>query len=195
VAPRAAARQWLSPMETAYLHVVINHLPIMGVPIALGLLLLGAWSRSEAIKHAALLAFVALGVATIAVYLTGHGGEDFVERAPGVSHEAIERHEEMATVAFVAVESLALLALACFVAFGGLALLARRPTGERRIPVAALALVVLVAAATTAILGYTGRLGGRISHTEFSAAGAEAREADADDDDGRRRRRRRGRDD
>jgi hypothetical protein len=181
-------------MDIAYLHVVINHLPIMGVPIALALMLLGMWSRSEAVKHAALLAFVALGVATVAVYLTGHGGEDFVERAAGVNEDAIERHEEMATVAFVAVEILAALSLVLFVAYGGLRLLARRAGEVRRIPVAALVLVLVAAAATSATLGYTGRLGGKISHTEFSDAGAGARAADEADDDGRRRRRRRGRD-
>ena len=32
-------------MDIAYLHVVINHLPIMGVPIVLGLLLLPLMTR------------------------------------------------------------------------------------------------------------------------------------------------------
>lgn len=47
-------------MEIAYLHVVINHLPIMGVPIALGLLLLGIWAKNDSIKRASFLAFFLL---------------------------------------------------------------------------------------------------------------------------------------
>ena len=66
-------------MDTAYLHIVLNHLPIIGIPFGLGLLLLGILARNDSIKRAALFSFVILGVLTIPVYLTGQGGEDFVE--------------------------------------------------------------------------------------------------------------------
>ena len=62
----------------AYLHVVLNHLPIVGIPFGLGLLLLGAVTKNGSIKRAALLCFVTLGTLTVPVYLTGKGGEDFV---------------------------------------------------------------------------------------------------------------------
>ena len=115
-------------MEIAYLHVVINHLPIMGVPIALGLLLLGLWARDDSIKRAALLAFVVLGLLTVAVFLTGKGGEDFVEHVAGVSEDAIEAHEDMATLAFIAVGVLAVLSLYFFLRHGGYPMLMRRTT-------------------------------------------------------------------
>lgn len=62
-------------MDIAYLHIVLNHLPIMGIPIGLGLLLLGIFTRSDAIKRAAFLTFIVLGIMTIPVFLTGNGGE------------------------------------------------------------------------------------------------------------------------
>ena len=174
-------------MEIAYLHVVINHLPIMGVPIALGLLLLGLWARDDSIKRAALLAFVVLGVLTVAVFLTGKGGEDFVEHVAGVSEDAIEAHEDMATLAFIAVGVLAMLSLYFFLRHGGYPMLMRRTASTGTpVPALAVAIVLVVAAATSAMLGYTGRLGGKISHTEFSAGtpvDADAGE-DADEDDG-----------
>jgi hypothetical protein len=34
-------------MEVAYLHVVTNHLPIFGVPLALALLLFGLWDEAR----------------------------------------------------------------------------------------------------------------------------------------------------
>ncbi len=197
-------------MEIAYLHVVINHLPIMGVPIALGVLLLGVWVRESSIKRAALLAFVVIGLVTIAVYLTGEGGEDFVERIASINEEAIEDHEEMATVALIAVEVLATLSLLVFLASGGISMLVRRAIPpERHVPGLGVALVVVVAAVTSGILGYTGKLGGMISHTEFYSAQAsaalggakakkdaaeEAGEASEEEDEGGKRRRRRGRD-
>jgi hypothetical protein len=195
-------------MDIACLHVVINHLPIMGVPLALGLLLLGAWTRDDAIKRAALLGFVVLGALTVPVFLTGKGGEDFVEDAAGVAAGAIDAHEDMATLAFGATGVLAVVSLALFLRHGGVAMLSRR-TAARAAPVPSwsVALVVALAAIASAMLGYTGRLGGKISHTEFAADAAvqagdedaerdEGREAEerGDEEDGGQRRRRRGRD-
>lgn len=60
-------------MEIAYLHVVINHLPIFGVPLVLAFLAFGTWARDASVQRVALLAFVMLGVATGIVYATGHG--------------------------------------------------------------------------------------------------------------------------
>jgi hypothetical protein len=181
-------------MNAAYLHVVINHLPIMGVPIAIGLLVLGLWTRDHAIRLAALLSFVVLGVLTVPVYLAGHEGEDFVERAPGVFEVAIDAHEDAATVAFAATELLAVIALFVFLRYGGLALLRRGPPAGT-VPTPALLMVLAAATVSAALLGYAGRLGGRISHTEF-ASGASAVEADEREDDDRRGRgrHRRGRD-
>jgi hypothetical protein len=162
-------------MNLAYLHVVINHLPIMGVPVGIGVLALGWWMRSEPVKHAALLVFAALGAATVAVYLAGQGGEDFVEHLPGVSEAAIEAHEEMAGLALAATVGLGLLSLVLFLRYDGLTLLLRRPSMRlRMLPTFAMALVLLVAMADAAILGLTGKLGGRIRHVEFVDGGVAA---------------------
>lgn len=180
-------------MNAAYLHVVINHLPIMGVPIAIGLLVLGLWTRDHAIRLAALLSFVVLGALTVPVYLAGHEGEDFIEHAPGVFEDAIDAHEDAATVAFAATELLAVMALLVFLRYGGLALLRRRqPAGT--VPTPALLMVLAVAAVSAGLLGYAGRLGGKISHTEFAsdAPAAEADDREDRDDDRRGRGRHRG---
>jgi len=176
-------------MQFAYLHIVINHLPIMGVPVVLGVLLLGLWARQPSVQHAALLAFAVLGLLTVAVYLTGQAGEDFAEHAPGLARSAIDDHEDMALLALVAVETLALASLYLFLRHGGITLLRRRETGpSTRIPTAGMAVVVLTALVTTGLLGYAGRLGGKISHTEFAQPGAVSGEAE-----GARRGRGRGR--
>ncbi len=182
-------------MDIAYLHVVINHLPIMGVPIVLGVLLLGFWTRDESIKRAALLSFVVLGLLAVPVFLTGKGGEDFVEHVPGVSHDAIDAHEDMATLAFVAIEGLAVLAVFLFLRHGGIAMLGRRasPAGSR-VPASTGVAVMVVAVVASAILGYAGRLGGKISHTEFSTGAESGIDRDDGREDDRGRRRRRGRD-
>lgn len=167
-------------MDLAYLHIVLNHLPIIGIPFGLGLLLLGVVTKNGSIKRAALLCFVLLGVLTVPVYLTGKGGEDFVEDLAGVSEEAIEAHERMATITLIPVGALALFSLFAFVKYGGLQLFKRRASEEPApadgavpaasssgvpgwVGLAALALAALAAGAA----GYTGKLGGKIRHTEF----------------------------
>lgn len=182
-------------MEVAYLHVVTNHLPIFGVPLALALLLLGLWARDESVQRAALLLFVLLGAGTAFVYATGHGAEDFIEEVRRSSRDAIERHEDAAAWAFAAVMLLAVEALVLFIHAGGLGMLRRRATA-RKVSGPGSVTVLVTALGASAILGYTGRLGGQIAHTEFASSGAAVQDEARDrDDDGRKRNRnRRGRD-
>ena len=179
-------------MNLAYLHIVINHLPIMGVPIGVAVLALGLYSGHEAIKRTALLVFVAIGLATIAVYLAGRGGEDFVEHLAGVSEDAIERHEHMAGIALFVTESLALLAAVVFARYGGPAMLSRRPEAVVATPVprGAAWIVLIAGLVASGVLGYTGKLGGQIRHTEFVDGGAAQvdgghEDEDEDEDDAR----------
>jgi drug/metabolite transporter (DMT)-like permease len=177
-------------MDTAYLHLVTNHIPIIGVPFAIALLALGLWRKSDELKLAAFLAFVAIGVATIGVYLLGQGGEDFVEDLAGVSHDSIEEHEGAATFGLILVLATALPAAFALVRYR---LLQRDATFPRWIALTTLVLAL----ASAATLGYVGRLGGKIRHTEFhggAAANAEAeRDAEERDEEGKGRGRNRGR--
>ena len=190
-------------MDIAYLHIVINHLPIMGVPFALGLLLLGLLTRNDSIKRAALLAFVLLGALTVPVYLTGKGGEDFVEDLAGVSEAAIEAHERMALFALLSVGASALFSLFAFLKYRGLHLFKRRASEEptpadgeahtksyRGVPGWVGLTALVLALVTSGVLGYTGKLGGKIRHTEFYGGA----QSDGEEEDEERGRGRRGRD-
>lgn len=171
-------------MQIAYLHVVVNHFPIMAVPVLIGVLALGLWTRSAAVQRAALLGFVAVGLVTVAVYLTGQGAEDFAEHLPEVpDDDVIEAHETMATIAFALVSGLALLAAAVFARGGGLRWLFRREPDGMPTPPRGAGAVLVVALVAAAALGVTGRLGGKITHTEFHD-GAAAHDDHEDDDHG-----------
>lgn len=172
----------------------------MGVPFGLVLLLLGVLTKNESIKRAALLAFVVLGVLTVPVYLTGKGGEDFVEHLAGVSETAIEAHERMGLISLAAVSVLALFSLFAFLKYQGLNLFKRRASEESRpqngevtanansslpgwVGLTALVLALLA----SGIVGYTGKLGGKIRHTEFYG-GAQGGEEEENEERGRGRR-------
>jgi hypothetical protein len=181
-------------MDLAYLHIVTNHIPIIGVPFALILLLLGIWSRSDVLKAAAFLTFAVLGIATLGVFLLGQGGEDFVEELAGVSHDAIEDHEKMGLVSLIAVSITAIVSLFGLIFYKGWSVLKRRKSdkllnGETDenakpfFPNWIVFAVLFLAVLSAGILGYTGKLGGKIRHTEFYGGAVET-----DDESGRNRR-------
>lgn len=185
-------------METAYLHLVTNHLPIIGVPFALVVLLIGIWRNSDEIKAWTFLIFAVLGLVTIGVFLLGQGGEDFVEELAGVSHDAIEDHEEFATFGLGSVLLTAAVAVFALVRYGGLRLLAPRfrqsaeadkvDVQSRAFPTWIVLSVLAIALVSSGILGYTGRLGGKIRHPEFhggaQTTGNERNEASETDEEG-----------
>lgn len=162
-------------MNPAHLHLLSNHLPIVGIPL-LGLLLaIGVWRNQPAVQRAALWLLLGLALITIAVYLSGEPAEELVEQLAGVSESAIERHEDLALVAFIGVELLGALAL-------GLLVLSR---GGRPMSRALGGGAVVVALIASSLLGWTAWLGGHIRHSEIraEAAAADAQgERGADDD-------------
>ena len=181
-------------MDSAYLHIVTNHIPIIGLPFALLILIFGIWSKSDELKAVDFLAFAFLGLATVGVFLLGQGGEDFIEDLAGVSHDAIEDHEKMGLVSLIAVGLTAVLAAFGLIFYKGLSVLKRRRSGkllngeidENAKPVFPNWLtssVLGIAVLSAGILGYTGKLGGKIRHTEFYGGAS-----NADEESGRNRR-------
>jgi hypothetical protein len=185
-------------MDIAYLHIITNHIPIIGVPLALFLLALGIWRKSDELKTASFLIFVLLGFAVLGTFLLGQGGEDFVEDVAGVSEQAIEDHENFARFALASVAATAILSLFALLRYQGFSFL-KRGSDEKAEPAdgenAAAAkvssfpnwiafAVLILALASSAILGYTGKLGGKIRHTEFYG-GAPTEETDGKNRRGR----------
>lgn len=157
-------------MDLAYLHIVTNHVPIIGIPFALAILLLGIWRKSDELKAVALLAFAVLGLATFGVFLLGQGGEDFVEDLAGISHDAIEDHEKMGLISLIAVGITAVFSAFGLIFYKGFSIFKRRGADENSklfFPNWLTFLVLFLAVSSAGILGYTGKLGGKIRHTEF----------------------------
>lgn len=137
-------------------------------------------------KRRRFLSFVFLGIATLGVYLLGQGGEDFVEELPGVSHDAIENHESVAAFALGSVIILAMISLFALVRYKGYALFRRRSEDDEAknsplFPAWIAYTVLLVGLVSSGILGYTGRLGGKIRHTEFHDGAQQTIERDGKD--------------
>jgi hypothetical protein len=150
-------------MDPTHLHLMLNHVPIVGIPIGLALLIFGLLLRSGQLRVASLLIFVfCAGIAAV-VFLTGEPAEETVESLPGVSHLVIEAHEESAEVAIwgaVALGAVAALALALHIP-------RHLPSVGIRLRTVSLAAPLLLAAIVAVMLFRTANLGGQIRHTEI----------------------------
>lgn len=88
-------------MSGAHFHLILNHVPIVGLAIATIILAYGHFRREQSVISLALGLIVFLSLATIPVYLSGEPAEETIENLAGVSEELIDAHEEFAEVAFV----------------------------------------------------------------------------------------------
>ena len=146
-------------MNGAHLHLMINHLPVLGVGFGLLLLLAARFRRSTELTNAALVVFVLAAAAAGTAYLTGEPAEGAVEDVAAVTEASIEQHEEAATVALVLTGLLGAGALFGLVGFR------RQPLPPGWFTTAAL-VGALVAGGSMA---YTSNLGGQIRHPEITA--------------------------
>lgn len=151
-------------MNQAHLHLLFNHLPILGTLFGLLILAGGFFLKNDAVKRTALGMFVLSGILAIPAYLTGEGAEEIVESLPGVTENLIEAHEEMANIFLWMVGALGLIAAATFYT-------------DLRAKKAAPMLYTLtfVAAIGTMVFAQrVGASGGEIRHTEIRSGAATA---------------------
>src|SRR5512137_2579677 len=106
-------------MNGAHLHLLINHIPVLGTIFGLALLALGVWKGSDELRKAAFGTFVIVALAAVATYLTGDPAEDVVKGLPGVSRPLISRHDDAAGIALAGAIVLGMLALAGLIWFRG----------------------------------------------------------------------------
>lgn len=143
-------------MSTVHLHLLLNHIPVVGSLLAV-VLFAAAFFLKETVSTKFALAFTAaIAVVAVVVYFTGGAAEEAVEKLAGVTERAIERHEEAAEVTTIAVGI-----------FGALSALALIMVRARRAP-RWLALAGLVGSiAVSGLMAWTANLGGQIRHTEI----------------------------
>ncbi|MDB5236826.1 MAG: hypothetical protein JWR44_3819 [Hymenobacter sp.] len=144
-------------MNQAHLHLVVNHVPIVGSLFAVVLLGAGLLQKNDVLTRAGLVAVLAAGLLCLPAQLTGEGAANIAQELPRVSRALIQAHEAAAELGFWALEVVAALAL-----FG---LLLMKNASPRARLLALLAL--LLGAISFGLLARAGNLGGQIRHTEI----------------------------
>lgn len=146
-------------LNSAHIHLLLNHLPIIGTLFGFFLLAAALVRKSDELKRAGLVTFILTALITIPVYLTGDPTAGIVEKLPGVSLPLIEQHDNAATVSFAAVAILGIVALF------GLWRYRRTAFLPNTFVMAVLAMSIIV----SGLMIWTGTLGGQIRHTEVRA--------------------------
>jgi uncharacterized membrane protein len=142
------------------LHLMLNHMPVVGFILLTPILLLVALRGDARLQKLALMGAFAVSLLALPAYWTGEPAEDGIEHLPGVSKHLIHEHEEAAEKALV------LSILTGVLALGGL-FSGRGSESKLKVAVN----IVLAASVLTSLaMAKAGHEGGKIRHPEITTA-------------------------
>ena len=144
-------------MNDAHLHLVVNHFPIIGTILGLGILIAGIILKNNSVKNTAYSLFIVAAVFAAFSMGTGEGAEEAVEKMPTVGKQIIHEHEEMA-------EKLAIILYVLgVISIGGIYLNIKNHAKAKLVSYVAL----IVAIGAVFLAKETGTTGGEVRHTEI----------------------------
>jgi hypothetical protein len=144
-------------MNLTQIHLIINHLPIIGSILGVLVLTHGIGVKSNQTIIAAYYIFVLCSAGAVIAYYTGEAAEESVEKIPGILDISIKRHEDFALVALISLITLGISSLiALFFTWKGSYL------------IKLFAFIILfISMVSFGIVARAGYLGGEIRHTEI----------------------------
>ncbi len=145
-------------MDQLHLHLLFNHLPIIGTLLGAFVLAYGLWTKSIHTQKAAYMLLIISAIGAGIAYVTGDGAKHGLEHIRGIDKDIIEEHEKAADFAIAAFMILGLLAIVGFL------LINQSLRFRRNIALITLAFAVF----SFTIIVRTGYLGGLIRHTELN---------------------------
>lgn len=166
-------------MDWTHLHLILNHLPVVGSALGFVILSWGMLRGFDEVKKVGLAILIFSALVAVPVYLTGEPAEDVVENLPGVSEEIIGQHEDSAIYSLIAVIATGIVALATLILL------------QIKVEIAKLLIFtsLVLSLITSGMMAYTANLGGQIRHSEIRGtaqtrmpASDPPREKEKDDD-------------
>jgi uncharacterized membrane protein len=143
----------------AHLHLLLNHIPVIGTIIALCLFLISFFGKNGDLRRSSLIIFVGVALLTIPTFVSGFGAQSNITKQAGVSRALIERHEGSAMLSLWFMEITGALAVVGLWRF-------HRTTRPVRWNVFA---ILLFSVVTTVLMARSGNTGGDIRHPEIWA--------------------------
>ena len=144
-------------MNEAHLHMVVNHFPIIGTILAIGILIAGLLSKNRSIINTSYVLFVIGAIFGILSMNTGEGAEELVEDMPGIGWKIIHEHEELAEKMALLLDILGVLSLV------GFCFQYKKNAKEKLVSY----IILLIGIASLFVIQKVGTSGGEIRHTEI----------------------------
>jgi uncharacterized membrane protein len=154
-------------MNLPNIHLLLNHLPILGTLIALAIYLVALVGNRNELKQVGLALFALMALCAIPTYISGAGARDTIQDSPDISKAMLDTHQGAALLAFILME------LTGAASVFGL----WRYTRTHKNPFEAsparsnLMIVLFLAIATSGLMAVAGNTGGNIRHSEIPAEG------------------------
>ena len=155
-------------MNFVHIHLLLNHFPIIGTLVGLGLLLISLVGKNEDLRRASLIIFPAMALLAIPTFFSGTGAQGAIKKLPGVSEALIERHQGAAMLALLFMEITGALSLVALWKSQG----ASRPARWNW----SLSAVLLFSIMTAGLMARVGTTGGDIRHPEIGTGHEEVTE-------------------
>lgn len=144
-------------MNEAHLHMVVNHFPIIGTILAIGILIAGLLSKNKSIINTSYVLFVIGAIFGILSMNTGEGAEELVEDMPSIGWKIIHEHEELAEKMALLLDILGVLSLV------GFYFQYKKNAKEKLVSY----IILLIGIASLFVIQKVGTSGGEIRHTEI----------------------------
>jgi len=144
-------------MNTAHLHLMLNHLPMVGLGFAILFQLVAIAMKNTELKKISCWFYIIIGLLSILPIITGDGAHEILKTYPGIENDAIEYHETWAYIFFYG------LMLTGILAIGALWFSRKNPDLMKKLSVA-----MLIIALVLLFFAYqTGTTAGKIRHPEI----------------------------
>ena len=145
-------------MNIAHIHIVINHLPIVGYFFSIFLITTSLYFRSqEGVIISAVLVMVISALGALAAYFSGSPSIKQIAGLPGVGHKYINIHYTRAKIAVLFSCLSGLTAITC-----GIIIIRT----DAPVPAYCYALMMISSLITSFAMVFTGNAGGKIRHQE-----------------------------
>jgi hypothetical protein len=144
-------------MNGAHLHLIVTHLPVLGVAFGTVLLGFGLFRRSRMVQQIGLSVLVLAGLSAGAAYLSGEGAEEAIEGTLGAGKAFLERHEQAGMLGLVVTGIAGVIALLILA------------SGRKNRPLSRTWVVLnfVIALVASGTLAWVANLGGQIAHPEI----------------------------
>jgi uncharacterized membrane protein len=144
-------------MSLSHLHLMLNHVPMLGVIFGILLLLNAHFRKSHDILRVALKMFVLAALMTVPVFFTGDYAASAIRELPTFSKALSDAHENAAVIAYIAVGALGLMGV------WGLFLFHKK----RDLPKFFTKAIFVLSLVTAASFVYVANTGGVVNHPEL----------------------------